>query len=245
MASTRTCAKDNTLLATAHHEAGHAVIAWWVGQRFRHVTIARDNDSLGHVEFEEHPKWFTDAVAGGLSAVGGYPRETEEIEIASRMFIEREIVHHFAGQHAEARYRGRHPRRVIHSDNRRAIDLALHLNIPVDEYLGNCWSVSRELVERFWPQIQAPATALFEEETLDYDAAVKDMAQTEPQKPAAAQLSLLLFRLPQTVRRAIDEERAFCSQQPINLVSIRDAIAHDLDTHSTHAAQDGLTILWV
>lgn len=185
MASARTCAKDKNLRATAHREAGHAVLAWWVGQRFKHVTIARDDDSLGHIAFEEHPQWFTDAVARGLSALGECPREAEKIEIASRTFIEREIVHLFAGQLAEARFRGE-CQRLIHADNQRAVDMAVHLHVQVDEYLDSRWSVSQELVERFWPQIQALATALFEEETLDYGAAIKVITQTVPHEPGAA-----------------------------------------------------------
>jgi hypothetical protein len=186
MAATRTSAKKRRLFALAHREAGHAVLAWWVGQKFKYVTIVQDDDALGHVEFKEHPKWFTDAVSAGLSAVGEYHTKGEELEIAARIFIEREIVHLFAGQHAEARFRRRHPHPVIQPDNWRAIELARLLNVPVDEYLGNYWGVSEELVERLWPQIQHLAAALIEQETLDYDAAIKVVTQTKSEKTAAA-----------------------------------------------------------
>jgi hypothetical protein len=48
--------------------------------------------ALGHVKSEEHPKWLTDALDEGLSALGGYHPETGELEIRARMYVEREII---------------------------------------------------------------------------------------------------------------------------------------------------------
>lgn len=47
------------LMATAFHEAGHAVAAWKLGVPFRAVSvIPGENYSLGRIEGEPWPKWF-------------------------------------------------------------------------------------------------------------------------------------------------------------------------------------------
>jgi len=45
----------------AVHEAGHAVVAWHFGVRFRHVTIVPEGDSLGHLRvFRQKLEGLTD-----------------------------------------------------------------------------------------------------------------------------------------------------------------------------------------
>jgi hypothetical protein len=46
------------LEASAYHEAGHAVAAYWFKRSFRHVSIAPSQDNLGHVLFADFSKGF-------------------------------------------------------------------------------------------------------------------------------------------------------------------------------------------
>ncbi len=43
--------------ATAHHEGGHAVVAWRLAIPFRYATIVPEEESLGHVLFNRLPRW--------------------------------------------------------------------------------------------------------------------------------------------------------------------------------------------
>lgn len=44
--------------ATAYHEAGHAVAAWWLGLRFRGVSIRPDDESEGRLTWHTLPARF-------------------------------------------------------------------------------------------------------------------------------------------------------------------------------------------
>jgi hypothetical protein len=130
--------------ATAHHEAGHAVVAWRTGLKFKHVTIvpSEEGDSLGHVLHASAPGWF---------------RPDVELSGRVRLRIERHIVVGFAGQLAEAKFRGKHPSWGMESDDQNAIAMAFHLpgsKETVNAYLSYCWHASRDLVSASWRDIQ-------------------------------------------------------------------------------------------
>ena len=84
---------------TAYHEAGHAVVAYLIGLKFLAVTIQATDDALGCVR---------------------YRRRKER----SSQNTEQRIITGFAGQLAQAKFRGKHPRFEMHSDNRTCVDLA-------------------------------------------------------------------------------------------------------------------------
>jgi hypothetical protein len=132
------------LEAAAHHEAGHAVVAWKLGIKFRHVTIKADHDSLGHVLFQ---------------------RMTSN----NRLQIERHIIIDFAGQLAEARFREKHPRYGMHDDNQRVVVRVYKFCISkeaAESFLRYSWFMSRDLVNLCWAEIQPVARALLERQTL-------------------------------------------------------------------------------
>jgi hypothetical protein len=143
-------------LATAHHEAGHAVAAYFTGLKFRYVTIAPGKDSLGHLQHGRFPRWFRPDVVSSDR---------------HRLYGERHIVVSFAGQLAEARFRGSRPRYGMHGDNQNAIEMAFHLcgsKKTAEAYLRYCWCLSDDRVDLRWREITALAAALIERETVSY-----------------------------------------------------------------------------
>lgn len=149
--------------ATAYHEAGHAVAAWRQGLKFKRVTIKPDADSLGHV-LKGFPKWF---------------RPDNDQSDRVRLHAERHIIMDFAGQLAEAKFRGRRPRYGMGADNQNAVDMALYLcgsQKAVEAFLRFCWCVSQEFVNGRWGKIEALAAALLERETLNYEDAIEVIA---------------------------------------------------------------------
>src|SRR5687768_10085396 len=94
---------------TAYHEAGHAIAAWHLDLKFKHVTIIPEEESLGHLLHSKPPKWFRPDI-----------EDTDRI----RMRGERHIIVSLAGQIAEAKYRGRRPSWGMDGDNQIAVDMA-------------------------------------------------------------------------------------------------------------------------
>jgi hypothetical protein len=130
--------RQRAMTATAYHEAGHAVAAWQFCLKFKHVTIRSNADSLGHM-LHSVPNWFR-----------------PDIESSDRVFLraQRHIITSFAGQHAEAKFRGRPPRFGMESDNQNAVDMALRLcgsQETTQAYLRYCGLVGRDLVNVRWP----------------------------------------------------------------------------------------------
>ncbi len=77
--------------ATAHHEAGHAVMAWALGLKIQSVSIRRQGNSGGHVLLDV-PPW--------VSRPG-------PVTVELRLFAEANIMSQMSGFIAERRYRGR------------------------------------------------------------------------------------------------------------------------------------------
>lgn len=148
--------------ATAHHEAGHAVVAMRMGLKFKRVTIlaSPEEGSLGYVLGASEPLWF---------------RPDVELTRRVQKRIKRKIIAGFAGQHAEAKFRGRNPRWGMDSDNQAAVDLAFYVCSPVtvNAYLRDCWHTSRDVVSESWCDIQTVATSLLVSETLNQNEVIK------------------------------------------------------------------------
>jgi ATP-dependent Zn protease len=139
----------------AHHEAGHAVVAHFQRIKIRQVTLILDVEQgiLGYTHTGGAPKW-----------VGRDPSDRV------RMDVERYIVMCFAGELAEARFRGEHPKWGMESDDERAIEISLNM-CGNEEIAGAfrhyCWCLSRALVARHWREIETLTTALLERKTLN------------------------------------------------------------------------------
>jgi hypothetical protein len=144
-----------TLKRTAHREAGHAVAAWSNGLKFKHVTVAPNVDSFGHM-LDVRPKWFD-------------PESARSGRV--RCFVERSIIVRIAGQLAEARFIGKRTRYGMRSDNKRTLGLAFYMGgsgKTTNAYLRYCWSASEDLVTMRWSEIKLVAAALLEKQTLRY-----------------------------------------------------------------------------
>ena len=77
--------------ATAHHEAGHAVMAWALGLTVKSVSIQQQGDSCGRVEIDI-PRWV---------------KRGTWMDPSVRMWAEANIMSQMAGFIAERRYRRR------------------------------------------------------------------------------------------------------------------------------------------
>jgi hypothetical protein len=134
----------------------------WNQLPFKHVTIVPGADSLGHLLHGRFPKWFQPEI---------------ERNDRQRLRGERHIIVGFAGQLAEAKFRGKHPRYGIESDNSSAVDMAFHLcngSAKIAEaYLRYCWCVAESDVAMRWREIQAVAAALLERKTLSYEDVIE------------------------------------------------------------------------
>lgn len=154
--------RQEAVIATAHHEAGHAVVAWRVGLGFKYVTVKPDANrgSLGHIA-SRFPGWFK-----------------PEIEASDRIRLhaERHIVMGLAGQLAEKKFLSRRPRCGMEGDNQNAADLALCFcgsEETATAFLKYCFMVARDWVNADWAGIQAVAGALAERETLTRNEVVE------------------------------------------------------------------------
>ena len=148
------------LKETAHHEAGHAVASWWLGVKFKYVTGAPAADSFGHLK-PRYPKWF---------------QPDADSSDRVRLHIEQDIIIGFAGQLAQAKFRGERPRYGMHGDNRQAVDMASYRGgstKTTEAYLRYCWCASEDLVSMRWREIQAVADALLERQTISYKEVIE------------------------------------------------------------------------
>jgi len=77
--------------ATAYHEAGHAVAAFYVERAFTNISIEEDEDSFGRVIRRAPGEWF---------------RPDAEVDGRTRRRIEQDIMIGLAGPLAEERFTG-------------------------------------------------------------------------------------------------------------------------------------------
>jgi ATP-dependent Zn protease len=139
----------------AYHEAGHAVVAHFQRIKVKQIALIVDVELgiLGYTHTGGAPKWVSRDPTDRL-----------------RMNVERFIVMCFAGELAEARFRGEYPRPGMGSDDERAIEISLHIcgNEEIAEAFRHyCWCLSRALVAQHWREIEALTTALLERKTLN------------------------------------------------------------------------------
>lgn len=145
--------------ATAFHEAGHAVAAFYSGLPVHKATIVfdREHATLGHVR--HHNPLHR---APELDIYEMTPNVKDRME--------RLVVVCLAGAIAERRHAGRASRAGASEDHHQAAGLALHLAGGSGDgatlllrYLD--WR-AHNLVKARWPEIEAVAAALLEHKTL-------------------------------------------------------------------------------
>jgi hypothetical protein len=148
-------------LATAHHEAGHAVASiLWFHRAFKRVSVVEDDDSWGHVEQPLPGTWF---------------RPDIEVDGRVRRRIEKEVMILWAGPLCEERLTGRFNEALADSDLRTMEHLASYVTGAAEETAAYIeWLRLRTLGEMhrpgwyFWPCVDALAEALIEQKTFGY-----------------------------------------------------------------------------
>lgn len=143
------------LLATAHHEAGHAVAAIELQLRLQDVTIVPADDCLGCCRVQ----WLA-SLPGVLS----------ECSVVQRNWIERRMIYTLCGNAAERKFLGRSIRRGSGADFSQIADLAMLVEHPKtwDAYVAYLWARAAVLVDHefTWRFIQAVADELLARKTL-------------------------------------------------------------------------------
>lgn len=143
--------------ATAYHEAGHAVAALHEDRPFKYVTIKPSEDSIGHVHYE-------------ASVVRTSAR------MADRNFMDYgRLLVSLAGCKAERRRMGRHNHAGAYEDYRRAVEVVcltgetggMMEDRPfVRSVVRAAMQEAEDLVNMWWPEVDAVAKALVARETL-------------------------------------------------------------------------------
>lgn len=167
-------AQENPLLATAYHEAGHAVAAVLLKRRFQMISILPDGESEGHVS---------------LSGLGKVQSEVP-VEARTRRKLEREILIYLAGPTAEALGTGTRELLINHTDLNEAVALADHLTTSpreADAYLHWLGLRAEALIRPPgpWAAVQTLATALLERQQLGYRRARQIIREALDQSRAA------------------------------------------------------------
>jgi len=156
--------RQNDLEDTAHHEAGHAVAAWWLGQLTKRdlVTVIPDprTGSLGHLH---NPPRFLSKMEGCSRNSGYYDR----IVLQAEKFV----VVCLAGNAASCRHLRMKTRRYRaggRSDREQAVEVLGRLagGEELTAYFHLLQLRAENLVARFWPEVKAVAKRLLSEKTL-------------------------------------------------------------------------------
>lgn len=144
------------LQATAHHEAGHAVVAFLLGFRVTSATIVPGSDYAGMVVYR--------------------PRGKVDLKSATavmRIKAEDWIISILAGDIAQRRY---DPRSSRHwhgtADRSHATDIALSLcgsGESATAYLAWLSIRTKDMVHGRWPIVEKIATLLLERKTISGD----------------------------------------------------------------------------
>jgi hypothetical protein len=156
--------REKYLEHTAHHEAGHAVTAWWLGQLKKRdfVTIIPDprTGSLGYLR---NPPRFLPKMEESSGNSGS----------CDRMVLQAEkfVVVCLAGNAASCRHRKMKKRRYLaggRSDREQAVVVLGHL-VCGEELTAHFHLLqlrAENLVARFWPEVESVAQRLLSEKTL-------------------------------------------------------------------------------
>lgn len=155
------------LLATAFHEAGHAVMAYLVRRRIKRVSIEPDEKegSLGHVE-----NWRLRI----RPDIRSNPYTNERLDDAVKISL--------AGGIAEAIYTGRKNHVGATGDYRNASDYAMHRCGSAEQavaYLRWQSVCARQIMEnpRYWKGVKVLAEALMKQPTIPGAEATKIIEQ--------------------------------------------------------------------
>jgi ATP-dependent Zn protease len=149
----------HNLERTAYHEAGHAVVAMKLNQKFHHVTIEPEEGSLGHILHDKLSRRF---------------RPDVEMGFRTREKIENHCLISMAGMAAESKFIGSETWEGGGSDKDRAIVFASYLYFDseiVGPYILFMRARADSLMRsaRVWSQVEAVAAALLEHRTLTWD----------------------------------------------------------------------------
>jgi Peptidase family M41 len=149
--------ESRKLLATAYHEAGHAVAAWELRLPTGITTIIPNDEqgSLGHCVVKA-PKWLQPDI---------------DVDARTSHWIERKVIVSYAGRAAEKLLIGRNNNIGASIDNRSAMNLASYVEFDPDilgvylrlQHLRAQALVTRPTTRRF---IEDVARALVEKRTL-------------------------------------------------------------------------------
>jgi hypothetical protein len=155
--------KDVQRLETAHHEAGHAVAAFLVKRRFRHVSIEPDQRSLGHVLYRAWDKRFD---------------PNARFSPRTEILLRDAVVTALAGFEAQFRFSGKRPWRSARSDHDQALDLALRACCSGEEAAAYVEWLSVRTRQMFsvpstWKAVRALARSLLRQQRLSYKEAHK------------------------------------------------------------------------
>jgi hypothetical protein len=155
--------RDAELWNTAIHEAGHVMMAVWVGHPIHHATIKPGARSLGMiVERGMIPQWLREDAEGALTA-------------ARAMWLEKQVRCLLAGGIAETIASGRRKSPGARDDHQKAIECAFLRcgSLPQAEAWLNWLSIStREVLNRLWSSVTLIAERLLHQKTLS-DAEIR------------------------------------------------------------------------
>jgi hypothetical protein len=153
--------RERSLAATAHHEAGHAVVNWKCDPNlgaFTRMTIIPDEDNLG----------------GYVQRRSESMLEEMDLKTAEgRSLMEKEAIVLFAGRIAESKYRGYTVRSGYEKDYEFIDELCSDV-CKGNRKLEVAWKKLMRLwaewyVGDFWTEIQAVAKRLQEKKTLELE----------------------------------------------------------------------------
>ena len=143
---------------TAYHEAGHAVMAFYLHRRIVTVTIVADEEqgSLGHVRYGQLPPTFDPDV---------------DTSIKTERLIQREVLLCVAGNTAEWLLTGRNNWTGASDDRHKAVQIAGYLcgsNEEIGAYISWLMLRAASILHRpdLWAGVEGLAKALLERDTI-------------------------------------------------------------------------------
>lgn len=147
---------SKTLVATAYHEAGHAVIAWanQIGLREASIIPNSTSGTLGHCRHATWPSF----------------RPDTDNSLRTRRRAEMLIMVALAGSEAEKRVTGRYNHRGAESDMHYAGGLTMYLTGSAEEAEALLrWLTirTRNVLENHWSTVEPLADALLNEQRLN------------------------------------------------------------------------------
>ena len=150
---------------TAYHEAGHAVAAYLMHRRFKHITIVPEGDVLGRVKF---------------SLPNSFRPDHLDTDRRNEKRIETEIIIELAGLVSEGILAGRRNWRGARGDLDSAVNLASYRYFDpelIGKYIEWLLVLTRHMIEapRNWPMVQAVAKELLAQKRVSYSQARRVM----------------------------------------------------------------------